>query len=76
MGITVGMKTEEKIFGDTTFNTVKEIEYKDVDGFTFEYHEDAETCTGKGEECLVIWLDGSKERATFPISTIAYVKTK
>lgn len=75
MKIVVGLKTETKIFGDTTFNTVKEIEYRNVDGFTYEYHEDVETCTENGEQCLVIWFDESKERATFPISTIAYVKT-
>lgn len=76
MGITVGIKIEEKIFRDKMFNTVKEIEYKEVDGFTFKCHEDSETCTGKGEQCLVVWLDGGKESATFPISIIEYVLTK
>lgn len=76
MKIIVGLKTETKIFGDTEFNTVKEIEYRNVDGFTYEYHEGVEVCTENGEQCLVIWFDESKKRATFPISTIAYVRTK
>lgn len=55
--------------------TVKHIVYDNVKGFTFEFHEEAETCT-KNEMCLVVhyeWHDGVLSTATYPISTISYI---
>lgn len=55
--------------------TVKHIVYENVKGFTFEYHEEAETCT-KDEMCIVIHFeryDGVLTTATYPISVISYI---
>lgn len=75
MKITVAIKTEEHIFKVVQIANIKEIEYENVDGFTFEYCEGNETGTGKAEQCIVIWMNDSEGRATFPVSKIAYIKT-
>jgi hypothetical protein len=70
----VGLIHEKKVFNDVIIHTVDEVTYSDVDGITYEFHTQNETCTDN-EMCMVIWFGNSDNRATFPISTIAYVKT-
>lgn len=58
-----------------TAEVVKHIVYDNVKGFTFEFHEQSETCT-KDEMCIVIHFglsDNEDGRVTYPISVISYI---